>query len=151
MTYPLIFNKLPSTFEHQCTIWTTPSSLVHQLMDEWYYENVPKGERTVIDVFSPDKVELSLNCWYVVDLHALPPNQITNEIKLEGLSSLSSFDQGQVLYDVYSRVKGLVVFASKLEDIPVNIQSLSVLTMTAKENGKWQGVHRFDDHLVCWG
>ena len=73
---------------------------------------------------------------------------------LEGLSSLSSFDQGQVLYDLYLRVKGLVVLASKVEDVPLNIQSLSVLTMTSDDE-RWQGTHRFEEqqknvHWPCW-
>ena len=158
MTYPLIFNKLPSAFEHQCTIWASPSPLVHQVMEEWYCEIVPKGEHVVVDVFSPVKVELRANCWYVVDLQT-STNELTNEIMLEGLSSLSSFDQGQVLYDLYLRVKGLVVLASKVEDVPLNIQSLSVLTMTSDDKSssaeRWQGTHRFEEqqknvHGPCW-
>jgi hypothetical protein len=161
MTYPLIFNKLPSAFEHQCTIWVSPSSLVHQLMEEWYCENVPKGECVVVDVFSPNaatKSKVSPSCWYVVDLRQSPAIFSTNKILLEGLSSLSSFDQGQVLFDLYSRVKGLVVLASKVEDVPLNIQSLSVLTMTSDNESsaeRWQGTHRFEEqqkkvHWPCW-
>ena len=161
MSYPLIFNKLPSAFEHQCTSWviSQQDALYNDcllLIHEWYTQH-PKGSSIVVDVFSPVKAALSsldASSWYVIDLRlpAETSTKASNEIHLPSLRSLCDFDQGQILFDIYSRVKGLVVFASSPKDLPINLRHLCVLSMVAQEK-EMTGTHRFEEQekSVSWG
>ena len=153
LLYPLILNKNPTFFVNQCSMWIVQKD--HEfyadslrLMEAWF-SDVPKGPLTTIDVFHPSSSSLPLNIdqWYVIDLRQARDETIDNRLDLAHFKSLETIDQANFIYEVYRSVKGLVVYADNLDDIPLQLQSLCVLGMTSKDDSE---LHKLLDHGCKW-
>ena len=147
--YPMVWKRNPSSFLHVAATFIVDKKHPHyaalkQMVCNWFLD-VPMGSKALIDMtskFSWDDDLVKKN-WYVVDLRADPDTTWTNAVTLKNWSKLSIHAQNRLLFEMYEKVKGLVVIADKVDDVPETITTLSVTGLTThKDEQLWTFIHR---------
>ena len=110
-------------------------SQLRELIHNWYLD-VNAGKSFSLDMTSKlDYDDTVPKCWYIIDLRAKPDQSFKNVITLKHWNSLPAFAQSRIIFELYEKVKGLVVFADKAEDIPSTIWTNAVWGLTYVEEG----------------
>jgi hypothetical protein len=133
---PLILNRQPGNFTRQVSCFVVPADHalygdLRELIENWYVD-VPAGSSMSINVTSKiDYDETVPKCWYVIDFRKTPDaKKWKNKIELKNWDKLTAFAQARIIFELYEKVKGLVVFADTPDDIPETMWSNCVLGLT---------------------
>lgn len=173
--YPLILKRQPSSFLH-----FTASLIVNKNNTNYsnlltlinnYFSEIPKGTNIEFDATSKyDFDEFVAKQWFVIDLRKDPDISIKNRINLINWNKLTPEVQARVAFEIIQKIKGCVIFADTIFDIPHTCRTMSVLALTEestfgltqlcregcnetpknqailvpKDNTKLNGYHRFD-------
>ena len=133
--YPLILNRSPTTYQHQASMFIVDKehadySTLLSILSNWYLD-VQKGSRISIDCTAKlDLDDLVPKHWYVMDLRNQPDTTLKNTIVLKNFDKLSAHAQSRIAFEIYEKVKGVVVFADDLEQVPSTLSTLSVWGLT---------------------
>lgn len=134
--FPLIFSRSPASFKHQATVYDVSKdhqyySELKSLVCNWYFE-VPEGDKVLLNCTGKhDYDEIEARKWYIVDLRE-QADTFANQIVLCNWSKVPRDVQTRIMFDLYQRSKGLVVFCDNINDVPRTLLSLCVLGLTAK-------------------
>jgi len=134
---PLILNRNPSQFTRQVSTFVLPTSHsqyaeLKELLRNWYTD-VPIGKGFSVDCTTKlDYDEIVPKCWYILDLRAKPDETLKNRIVMKHWDQLPAFAQTRLAFELYEKVKGLVVFADKYSDVPATLWANSVLGLSSE-------------------
>ena len=102
------------------------------MMEHWFTD-CPKGKEYSIDCTKQFSInELSTRAWYVIDLRS-KPDKWTNQIHLQHLEKCSEDAKARMCFTIYEKVKSLIIYADKIQDIPKTLSTLSVLGLTQEK------------------
>ena len=140
--YPMIWKRNPSTYLHSACTFVIDTKHPHyqglkQLITNWMID-VPMGSKGLIDMTSKLNWDDDLvkKNWYVVDLRANPDQGWKNGVVLKNWNKLSHHAKNRLLFELYEKVKAVVVFADTVEDVPETITTLSVAGLTMHKDNK---------------
>ena len=134
--YPLILNRSPATYIHQASTFIVKKtheqySQLCGIIDLWYLDAVGKGTNVSINCTSKlDMDDLVPKKWYIIDFREQPDTSFTNCITLKNFDKLSAHAQARLAFEIYEKVKGLVIFADHIKQVPLTLMSLSVWGLT---------------------
>jgi hypothetical protein len=135
--YPLILKRSPLSYQHQCSLFVVPTthhqySMLKQKLDYWLMD-IPKGKNILADMTARlDWDDITPKCWYIIDFRATPDTQLTNVITLRNWEKLSIHAQNRLAFELYEKVKGLVIFADGNSQIPAVWYTLASWGMTSQ-------------------
>jgi len=130
--YPLYLNREPSSYVRQCSTFIVSTTNEHydnlkQLIQSWYEDSVKPGKSTTLKMnakFDHDWIEPK--SWYVIDLRKQPDKKWKNVIILEDFLTLPEAVQNRLAFELFEAVKGLVIFADDIMQIPTVWLTMSV-------------------------
>ena len=131
-----ILTRNPETFLHSCSSFVIPKNHAkYQAFKDYlmnWYADVRKGNSTTINVQGKfDDSDLDPKAWYIIDLRKDKDTTFTNGVMLEKWAQVDTSVRNKTLFDIYDRVKGIVIFADTIEDIPATLWTVSVWSMSS--------------------
>jgi len=132
---PLIFKREPQSYMRQSTMFIVSKNhseynTLKKSIENWYID-CPKGHTIDIDCTSKfDDTDFQSKCWYVIDLRK-DKDTFKNLINLTNFEKLPNFAQCRLSFNIYEKVKGLVIFADSIDDIPDTLKTQAVIGLTS--------------------
>ena len=132
---PLIFKRDPQSYMRQTTMFIVQKQhqdydALKKCLENWYID-CPKGHTIDIDCTAKfDDTEFQSKCWYVIDLRK-DKDTFKNSINLTNLDKLPTFAQCRLSFHIYEKVKGIVIFADEVDDIPETLKTQAVIGLTS--------------------
>ena len=128
--YPLLLSREPQSYSHQCSIFLVKKDhpdydRLCKTISNWYSE-IPRGTEVKIDGFEKYSLdEFTPKSWAIWDFRKDKGN-FSNKIQFTHWNELSPHTKNRIAFEIYERVKGLVVFADSIHDVPNVLRSLCI-------------------------
>ena len=134
--YPLILKRSPTTYFHQCSCFIVPTNhpQYSHLMKKirYWLMDIPEGKKINADMTARlDWDDITPKCWYTIDFREVPDATLPNQIVLKNFDKLAPHAQNRLAFELYEKVKGLVIFADHYSQIPAVWTTLSAWGLTS--------------------